>query len=80
MARQRSNADVPGWDSWGNHVLEELKRLNQNIEQIRQAFDHENQQIWIEISRLKVKAGIWGIAGGALAVVPTLVMLYLEKK
>lgn len=80
MARRRSNADVPGWDSWGNHVLEELKRLNQNIEQIRQAFDHENQQIWIEISRLKVKAGIWGIAGGALAVIPTLVMLYLEKK
>lgn len=55
------------WDQWGNHVLEELQRLNRNME-THQAEGAEFK-VWVnrEIATLKVKAGVWGVLGGGFA-------------
>ena len=51
-----------GWGKHETHVLEELKRINKCLE--------ENNKIMlavqIDISMLKVKAGLWGAVAGLI--------------
>lgn len=60
------------WEEWSQFVLNELKRLNGSQEAIRK----EVGDTRIEIATLKVKAGIWGLAGGAM---PVVVMILLNS-
>ena len=53
-----------GWNEWSKHVLAELKRLSEWNETMA----NTQQDILIQISALKVKAGVWGIFGGGIAV------------
>lgn len=75
------------WNVWGKHVLEELRRLNGNYEDLKKKIDSTQTEVWkaigelqIEGAKFKVKSGVWGLIGGALAVIPTLVFLFLERK
>lgn len=59
-----------GWDEWSKYVLSELKRLSLAYEGLRET----SEGIRIEIAKLKVKAGIWGLIGGAI---PVVIMIFL---
>ncbi len=51
-----------GWDSWGKHVLEELKRINDKMDSLDRGF----RSISIEVATLKVKSGVWGAVGASI--------------
>jgi len=63
-----------GWNEWSRHVLAELIRQNEVIERLTD----KCEDIRIEVAMLKVKAGIWGFAAGAVPAVG--VLLYQALK
>jgi hypothetical protein len=75
MATKKKSSSNDSWGDWGNHVLAELVRLNKNFESMQE----NNSKMWIEISMLKVKSGLWGVVGGSLAVLPTLFYFWMKQ-
>lgn len=65
-----------GWDNWGNHILEELKRLNSNIEKLADQSHAFESWTKAEIAALQVKCGVWGVIGGGSA----MLLVYLAEK
>ena len=68
---------MPGngsWDTWGSHVLLELKRLNKNVEGLNLVMSQER----IRIRKLEFRSGIWGALGGVAVVLPTLWLAWLK--
>jgi len=71
-------ADDPkgnGWDEWKRYVLGELKRVSDEQTDMRK--ENVAQHVAIlssisdlksDLSALKVKAGVWGLIGGAIPV------------
>lgn len=57
--------DENGWNEYAKLVLSELERLDKWCGQIAT----EQQNIRIEIAKLKVKSGVWGAVAGAIPVV-----------
>jgi hypothetical protein len=57
-------ADENGWNEWSKHVLKELERLNGCY----LALDKKTTDLLIEITQLKVKSGLWGFCGSAMAI------------
>lgn len=53
-----------GWNEWSKYVLKELERLNACYEKIDSRLDIVQD----EITKLKIKAGIWGLVAGAVPV------------
>ncbi len=66
------NNKESGWNEWSHHVLQELKRLDGNIEKMSQKLN----EMSISIAELKIKAGMWGAVG---AMVSVAVIALLEK-
>lgn len=64
-----------GWLQWGKHVLEELKRLNTCYDNLLK----ENGKMRVEIAKLKVKSGIWGLAGGSIPVAIAIILKAMGK-
>jgi hypothetical protein len=62
-----------GWDEWARHVLAELDRHNTALEETNRSLNAINTEITI----LKMKAGIWGIIGGLLAALTTILLGWL---
>lgn len=60
--------DSNGWVPWSQHVLAELKRLNECYEALRE----DVQKIQVETAQLKIRAGLTGLIGG---LIPVLVMV-----
>lgn len=54
-----------GWTAWEKHVLAELEDLKLSYRRLTD----EIHGARMEIERLKVKAGIWGLIGGSVPVV-----------
>ena len=53
----------PGeWSEYEKLVIAELKRLNQSYEGLRENIEKLN----LELTKLKIKAGIWGAIAGAI--------------
>jgi len=46
-----------GWNEWKNKVLSDLKYLRADMKEMRG-----------DITTLKVKSGMWGVAGASIAV------------
>lgn len=61
------------WNEWSNFVLNELKRLNECQEHIKD----DITQIKVDIAMLKVKSGAWGAAAGGITVGITILIQYL---
>lgn len=61
------------------HILEEIKRISKNLEKLNDSFNEEIKLMWIEIATLKTKSGIFGLLGGCLITVPTLIFFYMSK-
>lgn len=66
-ARRSTNQD--GWTQWSKHVLLELERLSNAYEKLAQDFAACRNQEIEEITKLKMKASIWGLSAGAIPVV-----------
>lgn len=61
-----------GWNKWEKYVVSELSDLKEGSKGLRVVYEglrDELQLARMEIERLKVKAGIWGLIGGAVPVV-----------
>lgn len=88
-ARMNLTNDVPweknmsGWDEWGQHVLEELKRLNRNIEKIDDKHNSEISDLRVKVAKIETRSniysGVFGALGGALLAIPMFVMAWLKK-
>jgi len=64
-----------GWDKWGAHVLSELGRQNDLIEELRNELTRMSVKVCAEISALNVKSGVWGLIGGLIPAVGILLIL-----
>ena len=71
------------WGNWQNHVLTELKRLassqeraNEISQKANDELKAENNLLWREIVVMKVKLAGWGMLGGLITTLTT-IMLYL---
>jgi len=68
-------SQVNGWDSWGHFVLEELKQLNNGMENLRE----KCEGIKCEIAALKIKAGIWGAVGACIPILAALGIIVVKQ-
>lgn len=64
-----------GWTEYRKLVLKELEDLN--VEAIESRKD--NIKIREEIAALKVKAGVWGMMGGAIPVIIGLIIWIIKS-
>ena len=62
-------ADQPegNWEQWRYHVLEELKRLSGNVDNLNANCSNCRTQLAGDIATLKAKSGFWGAVGGTIA-------------
>lgn len=60
------------WDNWRAHVLAEIERANVNLSNINSAVNTLN----VEIGKLQVKSGVWGMVGG---IIPVIILVLIEK-
>jgi len=64
-----------GWNEYSRLVLNELERLNENYEKLEAGVI----EIKVDIAKLQVKSGVWGLAGGAISVLITILFLVLRR-
>jgi len=64
-----------GWAKWGQHVLLELTRQNQCINDLAD----EVGKIKIENAVLKLKSGIWGAIGASIPILIAIIIWLLQK-
>ena len=62
------------WEEYQVFVLEELKSLNRNIEKVENKLDCISKDTAV----LKVKAGLWGLLGGAIPIMIALGIYILK--
>lgn len=65
--------DGPVPENWGEYrrlILSELERISKDLEVLSDKLDlfrrDEISKIQIDVAMLKVKAGVWGAAGGLM--------------
>lgn len=63
-----------GWNEYEKLVLAELKRLGGNQNRMNCKLDGFMSQVQTELAVLKLKAGVWGAAAGAI---PLLIGLFI---
>jgi len=62
------------WKEWSQHVIQSIERLNSNIKEINVKITN----IHDDITKLKLKCKIiWGLLGGLLGALATLIVLIL---
>ncbi len=75
-----ADSDAPLGKEFKERVLGALKDIKDEVENVDRKLDDlkdtEISKIKVEIGMLKVKAGFWGLAGGALGIF----LLMLGKK
>ena len=54
----------------------ELQRLNHSVDEVKQ----EVQKISIDLAKLKIKSGIWGLLGGAIPIAIMLATWFIIEK
>jgi hypothetical protein len=64
-----------GWNEWSIHVLAELKRLDSGHARILE----KQEQLIREVAALNVKAGVWGLVGGALPALAAVLYFLLKE-
>lgn len=67
---------IDTWQQWSKHILSELRRLNEHYVEMSNRLN----EVAVEIAALKVKAGTWGLVGGMIPVIITLLILILQKE
>lgn len=64
------------WEAYQRLVLAELKRFDEDIQDIKS----KQQEILSEIAVLKVKAGVWGAIGGLLTAIASGILFIIGGK
>jgi hypothetical protein len=72
--RQTKSSETNGWGEWANHVLSELKRLNE----VADDFRRDLTSVTVEVVQLKVKSSLWGALSGAITVLLLLGVTFLK--
>lgn len=68
------------WEEWGRHVIQELQRMNTNIENLSNSHEALKQETKLEIVKLKIKSGLFGALAGAIPVaIAIAVERYMSK-
>jgi hypothetical protein len=74
-------ADGNGWDEYRKLVMTEIERLAREIRHERNNQKQVQQHLWDqmlriekEVAQLKIKAGVWGLAGGLIPTVTALIL------
>jgi hypothetical protein len=83
-----------GWNEWSRYVLIELKRLSRELVDLygklnalenrlttiesKAVTRDDIQSLREEITKLKVKSGVWGLVGGAIPTVAVLIIWWVE--
>lgn len=65
-----------GWEEWSRYVLKELERLNSCYEGMNKRLT----KMLVEITTLKVKAGMWGAIGALIPIISFVLIRMLMKK
>jgi len=55
-----------GWNEWSRHVLAELTRLNDGVQDLEKKLNKMEVENTREITALKIKAGLWGAIGASI--------------
>lgn len=64
-----------GWESWSNHVLMTLEKLEKKVDFLENRINKNNLDAQIEIVFIKAKAGVWGmIAGFVISTIVSIVI------
>lgn len=64
-----------GWESWSNHVLLTLEKLEKKVDFLENRINKNNLDAQVEIVFIKTKAGVWGMIAGF--VVSTIVSIVI---
>lgn len=77
-----ADTNLPFMQDWAikymedrSHILAELKRLNKGIERLEERLG----VMTVDITQLKMKAGIWGLTGGMIPVAIMLAIQFVGK-
>lgn len=74
-ATKKESIELSDWSLWSNHVLIELKRLNESITDLRKDLG----QVTVEVVQLKVKSSLWGAVAGAITVLMIFGVGWVQK-
>lgn len=64
------------WSEYQRLVMSELRQLREDVKAARD----EINDIRIEMTTLKVKAGLWGLLAGTLPAFVTALLMYFGRK
>ncbi len=80
--RPPSGGTVEGWENWWrNRVMDEIDRLDNNIEALRKDLSSLDKTASVDIRDLQVRAAIWGAgAGVGVSIVVGLILFFIEMK
>lgn len=51
-----------------------IKGDKRDTEDFKEKHSEEHKKVWVEISVLKVKAGVWGMLGGLIPIITALII------
>ena len=75
MKSERELEMVNGWKEWGKHVLAEISRLSDEVNELRKDIHKVDK----DITMLKVKSSFWGGLAGFGAGLITLIISLLKS-
>jgi len=80
--RPPSGSSSEGWENWWrNRVMDEIDRLDNNIEALRKDLSSLDKTSSVDIRDLQVRAAIGGAIGGAImSVIVGLILFFIEMK
>lgn len=68
------------------YLRQDLERINNSLSSIQQKLDahiccsnKDIRQILVDLAKLKVKSGIWGLIGGSIPILVSLAYMLLKK-
>ena len=86
MSESNDDRAKNGWSEWSKYVLQELKRLNDCYESLNKKMDEICKGVEKKIQKnrediivLKLKAGLWGLLGGAIPIVIALGVYVIKE-
>ena len=71
---KQTSKNPNGWDTLGYHVIEELKRLSNQITKL----DTSVNNITVDIGKLKIKSGIFGAIGASIPIFTGLIIYFIS--
>lgn len=68
-----------GWNEWSRFVLSELKRLSQEVSDLRKEVSSGHSQTQVAIASLQAKSGLVGFLGGLVPAIAVLIYFLVAQ-